>query len=234
MNNAIALFTPHQDWARFRLSLRALSLVLAGLAMCCTAISTSAQTVYRIVGPDGRVIFSDKPPATAEQGKLVGTGVGARGETASAGGLPFELRQVVSKYPVTLYTASNCGPCDTGRALLTSRGVPFTERTVTTNEDTDYLKRLTGENSLPFLTIGTQKIKGMSDLEWTQYLDAAGYPKTSLLPSSYKNTAPTPLVSIQKSEPPAAPKAAEKPTAQEAPRPSAPAFNPANPAGIQF
>lgn len=215
------------------LNLRLYSYALAGLAMCCVASHASAQTVYRIVGPDGKVSFSDKPPATAEQGKLVGTGVGARSEVSSAG-LPFELRQVVAKYPVTLYTATGCSPCDTGRALLTSRGVPFTERTITTNEDADALKRLAGESSVPFLTIGGQKIKGMSDVEWTQYLDAAGYPKTSLLSATYKNPAPTPLVSVQKIEAPAPAKAAEKAPAQEAPRPSTPTVNPANPAGIQF
>ena len=54
-----------------------------------------AQTVYRIVGADGKVTFSDKPPATLGQGKVVGTGVGASG-AASAVNLPFELRQVVT------------------------------------------------------------------------------------------------------------------------------------------
>lgn len=210
---------------------RTVALCLGGLVLACAGTGLQAQTIYRIVGADGKVTFSDKPPVSADQGKIAGTGVGASGAASSAGGLPFELRQVVSKYPVTLYTSAKCGPCDTGRALLTSRGVPFTERTVTSPEDADYLQRLSGDNSLPFLTIGAQKIRGMSDSEWTQYLDAAGYPKTSALPASYKNAAPTPLVSLQK---PAAPKAEEKPApAAESPRPE-PAANPANPAGIQF
>lgn len=210
---------------------RAVALCLGGLVLACAGTGLQAQTIYRIVGSDGKVTFSDKPPVSADQGKIAGTGVGASGAAASAGGLPFELRQVVNKYPVTLYTSAKCTPCDTGRTLLTSRGVPFSERTVSTPDDADYLQRLSGDNSLPFLTIGGQKIRGLSDSEWTQYLDAAGYPKTSALPASYKNAAPTPLVSLQK---PAAPKAEEKPApAAESPRP-VPAVNPANPAGIQF
>jgi glutaredoxin len=237
MTTTITLRTHSEARVRFDFcsgfGIRPLSFALVSLAMSCAAISTSAQTVYRIVGPDGKVIFSDKPPTSADQGKLLGTGVGARGDAGGAG-LPYELRQVVAKYPVTLYTAPNCSPCDTGRALLNTRGVPFTERTVTSNEDTDALKRLSGENSLPFLTIGGQKIKGMSDLEWTQYLDAAAYPKTSVLPANYKNAAPSPLVSIKKVEPASAAKAADKPPAQESPKPATPVVNPANPAGIQF
>lgn len=224
-------FSALPSGARYRA--RSACMALAALTVCCAIPEGSAQTIYRIVGPDGKVVFSDKPPAPSKQGKLVGPGASARGEAASAG-LPFELRQVVAKYPVTLYTSAGCSPCESGRALLTSRGVPFTERTVTTNEDTEALKRLSGETSLPFLTIGGQKIKGMSDVEWTQYLDAAGYPKTSALPANYKNTAPSPLVSLQKVEPAAPPKAAEKAPVLDAPRPATPALNPANPAGIQF
>lgn len=201
--------------------------LLASAALACT-VGAQAQTVYRIVGADGKVTFSDKPPVSAEQGKIAGTGVGASSASANAA-LPFELRQIVAKYPVTLYTAPQCAPCDTGRTLLSGRGVPFSERTVVTAEDSDYLQRLTGDNSLPHVTIGGQRIKGFSDAEWTQYLDAAGYPKTSLLPATYKNAAPTPLVSVQKPVP-ATPKAEVKTPVT----PAAPAVNPANPAGITF
>ena len=43
----------------------------------CAGSAAQAQTVYRIVGADGKVTFSDKPPASSDQGKVVGTGVGA-------------------------------------------------------------------------------------------------------------------------------------------------------------
>ena len=191
-----------------------------------------AQTIYRIVGADGKVTFSDKPPVTAAQGKVASTGVGAKTDSTGSA-LPFELRQVVAKYPVVLYSTAKCGPCDAGRALLTARGVPFSERTVSTQEDQDYLERLTGGNSLPYLTIGGQKIKGLSDVEWTQYLDAAGYPKSSVLPSSYKFAAATPLVTVQKA--PAPSKAEEKPQAAQAePSYQPPPPSPSNPAGITF
>ena len=198
----------------------------AALVMCAGTVA-QAQTVYRIVGADGKVTFSDKPPASAGQGKVVGTGVGASG-AASSTGLPFELRQVANKYPVTLYTSSKCSPCDTARAMLNGRGIPFFERTVNTSEDTDSLQRISGDTSLPFVTIGGQRLKGFTDSEWTQYLDAAGYPKTSLLAAGHKNPAPTPLVAIQKPVAPP-PKVEEKPVP-----PPPPAKNPDNPTGIIF
>ena len=203
-------------------------------ALCTLALLASgllqAQTVYRVVGPDGKVTFSDKPPANASNATATGPG----GRAVGVGGppLPFELRQVVSRFPVTLYTASNCAPCGAGRALLTSRGVPFTEKTVTSVEDSQALTRISGENSLPFLTIGAQQIRGYSDTVWTQFLSAAGYPNASVLPANFRNPPATPLVALQK---PAEPKAdnAAAPNAPGLPERPAPS-NASNPAGITF
>jgi glutaredoxin len=205
--------------------------LLGSVALLCSLGVAQAQAVYRIVGPDGKVTFSDKPPVNAQQGKVAATGTGAAAANTS-GSLPFELRQVATKYPVVLYTASQCAPCDTGRALLTGRGVPYSERTVTTNEDRASLQRLMGEASLPFLTVGGQRIKGFSDVEWTQYLDAAGYPKTSALPATYRSAPASPLVAVAP-----AVKPAEKPSAAAAADPAyqpPPPTNPSNPAGITF
>lgn len=213
------------------MKLNAVALLLCSTALLGTVDRAHAQTIYRIVGADGKVTFSDKPPVTAQQGKVASTGVGAKADSTGSA-LPFELRQVVAKYPVILYTTAKCTPCDAGRSFLTSRGVPFNERTVSTQEDRDYLQRLSGDNSLPYLTIGGQKIKGLSEQEWAQYLDAAGYPKSSMLPPNYKAAPATPLVTVQKA--PAAAKAEERPAAP-APEPSyQPPPAPSNPAGITF
>lgn len=210
----------------------AIAYLLATTALVGTASLSQAQTVYRIVGADGKVTFSDKPPASAEQGKIAGTGVGANNTATGGSGLPFELRQVASKYPVTLYTAPQCAPCAAGRSMLTARGIPFSERTVTTSEDAAQFTKQMGDSSLPVLNVGAQRLKGYSESEWAQYLDAAGYPKASILPAGFKNAAPTPLVAIQKASE-TAPKTAEKPApaAEAAP---APTVTPSNPAGIQF
>lgn len=202
---------------------------LAVVAMAALFVTMAHAQVYRIVGPDGKVTFSDQPPLASGNAKVSTGNTGAPGGAGAA--LPFELRQVATKYPVTLYVGDNCGPCGAGRSLLTSRGIPFVEKTVNTNEDIQALQRLGGESSLPFLTIGSQQLKGFSDTEWSQFLDAAGYPKSSQLPASYRQAAATPLVTAA---PVAAPAAAPR-TPPQAARP-APAVAPAanNPAGIRF
>jgi len=204
---------------------------LALAVIACASLQAQAQTIYRIVGADGRVTFSDKPPVAGDQAKVTGTAAAASAPPAAAP-LPFELRQVVTRYPVTLYTADACEPCSAGRALLNSRGVPFTERTINAHEDTLALQRLSGDTTLPFLSVGSQTLKGFAEKQWVQYLDAAGYPKASLLPRGYRNPAPAPLAPPQKPAEAKAPAASDAGPALPARPPSAP--NPQNPAGIQF
>ncbi|MBS0608119.1 MAG: glutaredoxin family protein [Proteobacteria bacterium] len=200
-------------------------------AAACTllALAAQAQQVYRIVGPDGKVTFSDRAPAKGADPTPVGSGQRAGGSNDA---LPYPLRQVATRFPVTLYTGNDCLPCNGARNLLVNRGIPFTERTVASNEDIDALKRLSGEASLPFGTIGGQQLKGFSDSEWSQYLDAAGYPAQSQLSPSYRRPAATPLVAVTAK--PVAP--AEESAPAPAARPAAPATGrtPPNPAGIIF
>lgn len=210
-----------------------LALVMAGFV---PAVS-QAQQVYRIVGADGKVTFSDRAP-TVSGANVSATTANAVGSQVNAG-LPFELRQVAGKYPVTLYTGNNCTPCNAGRAMLTRRGIPFSERTVTTPEDSQSLQRMSGETTIPFVTIGSQQLKGFSDAEWTQYLNAAGYPATSALPASYRAPTATPLVSVA-AAPAADPANVAAPGATVPNRPARPATRQQaprdgnNPAGIQF
>jgi glutaredoxin len=207
---------------------------LAAALGCAALAGTAANAqVFRVVGPDGKVTFTDRAPPD-------GSGTPARvvtlpGGSSSTASLPLELRNVTGKFPVTLYTTPECAPCVSARAFLQGRGIPYTERTVTTPDDVQALQRLAGEARLPFATIGGQHVRGFSDAEWGQYLDAAGYPKTSQLPSGWRNPEPAPLVAVQAPAPrPAAQQQRPQPAqAAEAPRaPSDP--SPANPAGIRF
>lgn len=192
-----------------------------------------AQTVYRIVGPDGQVTFSDmRGGASASKVSPVDNTTAAAPAAAPSGAaLPFELRQVVGKYPVTLYTSSNCAPCDSGRRLLLGRGVPFSEKSISSAQDAEAFQKLTGNNSLPFLTIGAQQVAGFSAPEWADYLTAAGYPERSKLPPTYRAPQAAPLATPEK---PATAASATAPAAPTLPPVTDLKISPSNPAGIQF
>ena len=202
---------------------------LTCLALLLVAAGAMAQPIYRNVDKNGKVTFSDRAPAASTEPAAAPQGASAPANTA---GLPYELRQVAQRYPVTLYTSEDCAPCSAARTLLTTRGIPFDERTVKSNEEIEALQRLSSQSSLPLLTIGSQQLKGYADNEWSQYLDAAGYPKSNSLPAGYRNGPARPLIAAQQAAP--APRAAT-PAAQPAPPPAAPSDPGAgNPAGIKF
>ncbi|WPB58466.1 glutaredoxin family protein [Xylophilus sp. GOD-11R] len=203
----------------------------AALVLLLAAVGAHAQQVYRIVGPDGRVTFSDRPagsaadkapPASAAPVELPG-----RPASVDTTVLPYELRQVVQRYPVTFYAAADCAPCSDARSLLRGRGVPFVEKTIATPEDNAAFSRLSGGTTIPYVTIGAQALQGFASAEWTQYLDLAGYPKQSQLPVNYQAPQPSALAPVQRRAP-----AQVAPAVRQAPAtPAAPA---ANPNGIQF
>lgn len=200
----------------------------AALAGLLLAGAAQAQ-VYRVVGADGMVSFSDKPPAQGGREPAAGAATDSGGNT---GALPYQLAQTAQRYPVTLYTGKDCAPCNSGRNLLVNRGVPFSEKTVDTNDDLAALQRLSGSTELPVLTIGGQRLKGYADGDWSQYLDAAGYPKTSQLPASYRRPAARPLTTPRA----AAPAAAASNSDAAAPTTPGTAAQPsvAPPSGIRF
>ncbi len=204
------------------------------LCLLSAAAGAAAQPIYRSVDAAGTVSFSDQPSGSGNSAQAIiaaRPAPGASNADSGAAIVPYELRQIMSRYPVSLYTGENCAPCQAGRSWLVKRGVPFFERSVSTPEDSDALQSFSGQKSLPLLSIGTQQLRGFSDAEWSQYLGAAGYPKSSLLPVSYRNAPAAPMVA-PRALPPATPEAASLPAAPRAPAAATP--NPDNPAGIKF
>jgi glutaredoxin len=200
---------------------------VAVLSGCLLALPSHA--LYKVVGPDGRVTYTDRAP-TAELGRIQPLGRdGTPSPDASPNAaLPLDLRQVSTRFPVTLYTGTDCAPCDAGRRLLQQRGVPYTERRVLSEEDAEAMNRITGGRSVPTLMVGTQALRGLSDTDWNAYLDAAGYPRESKLPRGYQPPTPTPLVA-REAEPKSAPRPAAPAETAAAPQTPAP-----SPTGIRF
>jgi glutaredoxin len=178
------------------------------LTLALTALIAASPTwaQYKIVGADGSVTYTDRPPVAAA-GKVTPLRRDAIGSNDSAAAnvnpaLPIELRQVAARYPVTLYTAPDCAPCDSARQLLQQRGVPYAERRVLIEEDAAALERLVGWRTVPSVNIGAQALRGYSASEWASYIDAAGYPAQSRLPRGWTAPAVTPLTARAPAAPP--------------------------------
>jgi len=156
------------------------SISIMFISLLATA-SVQAQ-LYKSVGPDGKITYSDTPPPATQ--KLLGKK--ALNESEQTVNLPYELSLAVSKNPVVIYTANRCAPCDDGRKMLKSSGIPFSEKTVKTDPDLEKLRQISGDTQLPFLSVGSQKLYGFNAEEWKAALNKAAYPSNNLLPGDYR------------------------------------------------
>ena len=199
--------------------------LLTTTALALLLANAPAQAQYKVVAPDGRVTYTDRPQFI-EAGSQV---LPVRRDlitSASRPPLPMELRALALRFPVTLYTSNECQSCEQARRLLQLRGVPYSERTVASAEDIAALQRLSGARMVPAMTVGSQALRGLQEADWLAMLDLAGFPKESRLPRSWAPPIATPL----------APRAAEAaPAIASAPDPQPdPLAAPAGSGGIRF
>lgn len=158
-----------------------LAAALLALAALGTISTAEAQTTYRWKDAQGRVHFSDQPPPP-EVRELDEQRYAAPAATQVPS---YTLRKLTAEFPVTLYTADNCGDfCAQARALLNKRGVPFAERKLATAEDHAAFRRdFNAAPEVPALAVGRSQLRGFETGSWNRLLDDAGYPKTPLLPN---------------------------------------------------
>jgi glutaredoxin len=144
--------------------------------------------MYKWTDAQGTVHYTDTPPPSRQASQIK---TPSAGETARTP-LPYELARAVKASPVTLYTTtqSACAGCEQGRVLLRARGVPFTEKTVDTDDDKEQLRKLAGKLELPLLVVGSRKVAGFQDAAWQDALNAAAYPRSAQLPRGYQYAAP--------------------------------------------
>lgn len=185
--------------------------VLSSLvALAAWQFCSPAWALYKVVGPDGRITYTDRAPGDHPVQTLQ-----PNGATGNSDALPYELQKVVARFPVRLFTGPKCAPCDAARQLLKDRGVPFVEKTISTSDDARIYSKQENTDQLPTVRIGQKQILGYNQAEWTSYIDAAGYPAKSALPLNYHWPEASPLAQAE-----AKPAPASTPTTRSAPPPA--------------
>ncbi|UTY58149.1 glutaredoxin family protein [Massilia sp. erpn] len=146
------------------------------------AAGTAGAQMYKWKDAKGVTHYSDTPPpASAKQAEIKNF------NSAPGADLPALLAEVARSHPVVLYTAADCAACAEGRALLQARGIPYSEKTVSTVEDHAVLKKAGSAGQLPLLLVGQNKQIGFETATWDGLLNSAGYPANSALPPGYRN-----------------------------------------------
>jgi len=163
---------------------------LLALLFLLVSSSTPAQ-MYKWVGVDGQKNYSDMPPPKS----VTNTEKKSISDSEKRVTLPYVLAQASKKMPVILYSAEKASHSSDARNFLMKNGIPFSEKTVTTDEDIDKLRQISGAAQVPVLFIGRSKLTGFNASEWRTALTQAGYPESNVLPGAYHFSEPQPLTS---------------------------------------
>ncbi len=148
-------------------------LLLAGLVI---VVNAQADDVYRSIDSRGKVHYDDHPLPGAQDVEALKMGKAPVPEES----LPYETRRARENFPVTLYTFPDCGSaCKMARDYLIKRGIPFSEKSLTKQEDIDAFRKDSGDSQLPAMSIGKNWLKGFLEEKWATELDIAGYPKVA-------------------------------------------------------
>ncbi|MBS1143043.1 MAG: hypothetical protein H6R14_449 [Proteobacteria bacterium] len=143
------------------------SLLFAGLLVGGTA---GADNVYRSVGPDGRVTYSDHPPTTGKVQKIYSF------ENLPASPVPestLNFRQDAEKsmkkrlaaQPASgtvLYSAEWCGYCRKAKAYLNNRGVAYQEIDIDTPDGKQAFSAVGRGGGIPLLIANGQRVQGFT------------------------------------------------------------------------
>ena len=129
-----------------------------------------AQTLYKSVGPDGKIVYSDRPPAEGRIEKTMKLeNLPSSALPASASSYVEQLRRVkasssASTPPngVILYSAAWCGYCKKAKAYLASKGITYQEVDIDTNNGMAAFAQAGGGSGIPLLFAGGQRVQGFS------------------------------------------------------------------------
>ncbi len=144
------------------------------------AVALPAAAQYRWTDPTAASTTAmRRPPDAKNLSRIDGRARSEGGDPT--GGIPFELRKAMQTFPITLYTAPDCGPCESARAWLRRRGAPYQEIVVDTEVDAEEFKRRVGTTSVPVMTLGRTPHLGFNEGAWSVALSAAGYPTQIVL-----------------------------------------------------
>lgn len=156
------------------------------LAVMVLTMSGVHAELYRAIDKNGKVQYTDQPTQDLDYDELKESKEPGADESMS-----YETRRAKENFPVTLYSFDKCGElCDQARAFLNKRGIPFTEKSLVTQDEIDNFYKNSGGSDLPTMSVGKTWVKGFLESQWNSELDIAGYPQTPLTYRAPKSAAP--------------------------------------------
>lgn len=148
---------------------------LCVLGVAGFGIPVSAQAVYKSVGPDGRVVYSDQPPPghRVVHSRTFDAGSGSA-LPASATEQLAKLKSLKPAAPAgrdpVLYSAAWCGYCQKAKAYLAGKGIAYREIDIDTPDGLAAFAQAGGGRGVPLLVAGERRVQGFVPAAYDELL----------------------------------------------------------------
>lgn len=141
--------------------------------VCLLPALAQAGTLYKSIGPDGQVVYSDRPPPSGKVEKTFNfSNLPATPLPDSVARYRDELQKSVqqrladsgrtsTQQPV-IFTAKWCGYCRQALAYLAEKKVGYKEHDIDTPAGMRAFAETGPSRGVPLLLVGSQKVQGFS------------------------------------------------------------------------
>lgn len=121
--------------------------------------------IYKVVGPDGKVSYTDKEPKSEKAEKL---------KIQTYAGVPAVSSLNAAVKRVTLFSAQWCGACRKAKAYMVSHKIAFDEWDIDTSSYAQGKLKEFGTKSIPVILVGNQRMVGFSPESFEDMRSKAG------------------------------------------------------------
>lgn len=150
---------------------RTATVAVAMIAMLASATGAWAQKLYKSVGPDGKIIYGDRPPAEGRVEKSMSfDNLPASSLPANTASYVEQLRRLreggaaaVPTGDVLLFSAKWCGYCTKAKAYLTSKSIAYREVDIDSPAGMASFAQAGGAGGgIPFLVASGKHLRGFT------------------------------------------------------------------------
>ena len=161
-----------------KLSFALVAFMLVGPVLAADA--PTQTTLYKSVGPDGRIVYGDRPPADGRSAQTLKF-ENLPSSPLSPATLAYleQLKKGGATPPaappngeLVLFTASWCGYCKKAKAYLAMKGTPYKEIDIEASAGAAYFAQAGGQRGVPLLVKNGQRVVGFSAAAYDAVLGA--------------------------------------------------------------
>jgi glutaredoxin len=157
--------------------------ILAIAAAAALALPVAAETLYKVIGADGKVSYTDRPPVDAKSSTTL-TYAEVEPTPLPPSVLKYradlqkgaDLRMAQARTPsantpsLILFSASWCGQCRRAKTYLNAKGLRYQEYDVDTPDGASKYFASGGGKGVPLLLADGRSLLGFSENYYNRYL----------------------------------------------------------------